>query len=328
MLEFFRKNLFFNSILLLPYVAIVRIYSIIRPRSYELHAEDGYLNHLVFSALNDFPLTQSIIGILIVFFQATFINYIVNKNRIALLPNLLPGVAFVLLVSALPSFQILNPILISILFLLVALNSLFLCASKFASSGQIFNISFFIGLASMFYFPCWMFLIAGYISLVTIRSFKAKERFQYLIGGVVPYFLFSTYFQWYDVIDTYLSSYLSENVTVANFTKGFSNYQIAVVVGFVLLAVFSFFKYNDYRKKKNVAAQKKIDILYWFLLFTLPMLFFWKNLELNHFLILVPSLSIFFGMFLLNLKNKFLAESLHLVAMILIWFTQFQFTGF
>lgn len=327
MLEFFRKNLFFNSLLLFPYICIVRIYSLIYPTSYALHPEEGYVNQLIFSVLKDQPLVQSIIAIVLVFFQASFVNYIVNKNRITSIPNLLPGVVYVVLVSALPSFQVLNPILISITFLLVAINSLFQCASKFASSGKIFNVSFFISLASIIYFPCWIFLIAGYISLVTVRSFKVKERIQYLVGGLIPYFLFSTYYNWYDVLSKYMSSYITQNVTLSNFTKGFNTYQIVVVAGFVCLALFSFFKYNDYRKKKNVASQKKIDILYWFLFFSIPMLFFWKNLTLDHFLILGPSLAIFFGMYLLGLKNKFLAEMIHGLAVILIWFTQFQFGG-
>jgi len=306
---------------------MVRIYSLIFPRAYQFTIEEGYLNQLIFTVLDGLPLVQSIIAILLIFFQATFINYIVNKNRIASLPNLLPGVAYVVLVSILPSFQLLNPILISVTFLLVAINSLFGCASKFSSSGKIFNVSFFIGLASLIYFPCWVFIIAGYISLVTVRSFKVKERIQYLIGAMIPYFLFSTYYNWYDVFGKYMSAYLSQNVTAQNFTRGFNTYQIVVLASFTFLALFSFFKYNDYRKKKNVATQKKIDILYWFLLFTLPTLFFWKTLELDHLIVLVPSLSILFGMFFLGLKNKFLAETIHGFAVILIWFTQFQFGG-
>ena len=327
MLEFFRKNLFFNSLLLLPYTCIVRIYSLIYPRAYQLNSDEGYVNQLIFTYLNDKPLIQSIIGIALVFFQASYINFIVNKNRIATSPNLFPGVAYVVLASILPSFQVLNPILIALTFLLISIDSLFRCASKFSSSGNIFNVSFFISLASMIYFPCWILIFAGYISLVTIRSFKIKERIQYIIGGVIPFFLFSTYYNWNEVLGKYMSSYLSENATASNLTKGFNNYQIIVVSGFVCLALFSFFKYNDYRKKKNVASQKKIDILYWFLIFSLPMLFFWKNLELIHFLVLVPSLSVFFGMFFLDLKNRGFAEIIHVVAIVLIWITQFQFAG-
>lgn len=295
--------------------------------SYQLGADDGYINHLIFSFLGDSPLTQSIVAIVLIFFQATFINYIVNKNRIASQPNLLPGIAYVVFVSLLPSFQVLNPILISITLLLFAINSLFQCASKFANAGQIFSVSFFISLASFIYFPCWVFLFAGYISLVSIRSFKVRERIQYLLGAVVPYYLFSSYFNWYAVLGEYMSSYLSQNVVLPNLTGGFSYYQIGVITGFIFLVFFSFFKYNDYRKKKTVATQKKIDILYWLLLFTLPMLFFWKNMDLQHFLILVPSLSILFGMFFFSLKNRFLAETIHGLTIIMIWFTQFQFAG-
>lgn len=327
MLEIFRKNLFFNSLLLLPYTCVLRINSLISPKAYELHAEDGYLNHLIFTLLEDRALWQSIIGIILVFFQATFINYIVNKNRITSIPNLLPGLSYVVLISAIPAFQILNPVLIAITFLFISINSLFKCANKFSNAGKIFNISFFISLASHFYFPFWIFLLAGYIGLVTIRSFKIGERLQYMFGAIIPYFLLSTYYNWYGTMTTYLTAYLGHNTSLSNITRGFNNYQLIVIGLFVGLAIFSFFKYNDFRKKKTVAAQKKIDILYWFLFLTIPTMFFWKNLGLDHFIILLPPLAVFFGMFLLKIKNRLLAELIHLTSVLLIFFTQFQFGG-
>jgi len=290
-----------------------------------LNAEDGYLNHLVFSLLQEYPLVQSIIAILLVFFQASFINYIVNNNRIARVPNLLPGLVYILFVSIIPAFQILSPILIATTFLLTSIHNCFKCSQKHSTSGKIFNTSFFISIASLFYFPFIIFVIAAFLSLLTIRSFKLKERLQFLLGALIPFLLFGTYFNWYSALYQYLPGYMASNTVLPDIANGFSTYEIVTVGSFLGLAIFSFFKYNEFRKKKTVASQKKIDILYWFLFLTIPSLFFWKNLGLDHLIILIPTLSIFFGMFLLGLKNKFLAEIIHVMALLALFIPQFQF---
>lgn len=328
MLEIFKRNLFFNSLLLLPYVVVVRILTIIYPRAYKLNPEDGYLNHLLFSLLEDHALIQSIIAIVLVFFQATFVNFIVNRNRIARVPNLLPGLVYVLLISILPDFQILSPVLIATTFLLVALNSCFNSSKKQTAAGSIFNVSFFISVATMFYFPFCVFLVAAYISLLTIRTFRGLERMQFLIGAILPLFLFATYFNWYDVLPQYLPQYFINNIGLFDWRNGISQYEIIVLVCFIGLVLFSFIRYGELRKKKNVLAQKKIDILYWFLLLTIPTLFLWNNIGLEHLIILVPSLSILVGMFLLNLKNPIVAELIHvagLLALFIPQITQIQF---
>lgn len=324
MLEIFRKNLFFNSLLLLPYACIVRIRSLIWPESYQLHADDGYLNHLIFTALSEYPLVQSILAIVLIFFQATFVNYIVNKNRIARLPNLFSGLVYILLVSMVSDFQVLSPVLIATTFLMLSLNSCFKCSKKQSSASDIFNTSFFIGLASFFYFPFIVFLIGGYIGMLIIRSFKLKERMQFLAGLIIPFFLFASYFNWYDVVSKYLLAYLSSNLSIPSLETGFSYYQIIALCGFIALALFAFIRYGDIRKKKNVAAQKKIDILYWFMFLTIPTLFFWNNIELNHLIILTPMLSIFLGMYLLSLKNRGMAEIIHIVALLALLIPQFS----
>lgn len=322
MLELFRRNLFFNALLLLPYVVIVRILTLFYPRPYVISTEDGYLNHLLYSLIGDYPLLQSIIAIVLIFFQASFINFIVNKNRMASVPNLLPGVAYVLLISIIPAFQVLSPILIATTFLLISLNNCFNSSKKQSMAGNIFNVSFFISIASMIYFPFWVFLIAAYLSLMRIRTFTVLEQFQYLIGFLTPLFLFATYFNWYDVLPKYLPKYFTNNMGLFIWRDGFSQYELIVIASFLGLVFFSFLKYGDFRKKKNVLAQKKIDVLYWLLLLSIPTMFFWDNLGLDHFIVLIPSLSILFGMFLLSLKNHILAELIHIAALLVLFIPQ------
>jgi len=121
MLGIFRHNLFINSILLLPYTIILRIYSLIYPSAYESSQVDGWINYSVFSFLLEYPRIQAIIAILIIFIQAVCINYIVNKHRLLVRPNLFPGLLYILLTSFHKEFLLLNPIILANFFLLIAL---------------------------------------------------------------------------------------------------------------------------------------------------------------------------------------------------------------
>ena len=322
MLEVFRRNLFFNALLLLPYVIIVRVLSLIYPKGYQLNADDGYLNHLFYTLIGDYPLIQSIVAIVLVFFQASFINFIVNKNRMATVPNLLPGVVYVLLISIIPAFQILSPILIANTFLLFSIYNCFNASKKFSMATSIFNVSFFLSIAAMIYFPYCVFIVAAYLSLMRIRTFSLIEQLQFLIGAITPFFLFATYFNWYEVLPKYLPEYFWNNISLFDWRRGFEYYDLIVVFSFLALVFFSFIRYNEFRKKKNVLAQKKIDILYWLLLLSVPTIFFWQNLGLEHLIVLIPPLSIFIGMFLLGLRNRILAELIHVAGLLILFIPQ------
>lgn len=160
--------------------------------------------------------------------------------------------------------------------------------------------------------------------MLIIRSFKIKERMQFLAGLIIPFFLFATYFNWYDVISKYLVGYVGNNISMPSLNAGVSYYQIIALGGFLALALFAFVRYGDIRKKKNVAAQKKIDILYWFLFLTIPTLFFWNSIDLRHLIMLTPMLSVFIGMYLLGLKNKGMAEIIHIIALLTLLIPQFS----
>lgn len=324
MLEFFRRNLFVNSLLLLPYTILLRIGSLINPSVYQLNQEDGYINHLIFSLLQDSPIIQTIIAIILIFFQANYINHIINKNRIAPTPNLFSGMIYIILASIIPEFMTLSPALIATTFVLIALDNLFQSNKKMSSAGKIFNVAFFISISSLIYLPIIIYIIVGYIGLIIVRSFKFRERLQFVIGIFIPYFLISSYYKWNDVIGTYLGSYLSKNLTFKYLVSGVSMYNLIVILTFVVLCGIAVLNYNEYRKKKTIHVQKQIDIFFWFLIFSIPTILFWNNLGLTHFIILIPLLSILSGISLIKMKNKFLAELIHLFAILFVFFTQFE----
>ena len=124
MLEFFRRNLFLNSLLLLPYTLLVRIESLMHADqpSYasELSPFIAWFNDLIPSIL-----TQNILACLLVFLQAVYINRIVVKHRMGSQITLWPGLVYILLCSIIPQCTYLSAVLIAYSFILAAFSDIF-----------------------------------------------------------------------------------------------------------------------------------------------------------------------------------------------------------
>lgn len=102
LISVFKRNLFVNSLLLLPLTALVRVFSLIFHEKLKQIKKVGYYMNLSLIFYLENSLLYSFISIFIVFFTAVLINRLVIKNRIANEITLLPGLFFILMVSLSP----------------------------------------------------------------------------------------------------------------------------------------------------------------------------------------------------------------------------------
>jgi len=323
MLGIFRQNLFINSVLLLPYTFLLRIHSLLYPKVYVSNELDGWINYNVFSFLMDYPRLQATIAIFIIFFQAVCINYIVNKHRLTIRPNLFPGLIYILLTSFHKEFLVLNPILFANLFLLLALINLMKTYRITKCHGAIFNTSFFICLASLLYFPYIGMLVAGFIGLVMLRSFGFQEKMQFMAGMMVLFYLLFVLLYYLGGHNLFFYSYLLGNLPLPSY----DNYSIDAIILlglFLIMVAITIFHYYSNRKKKSIQAQKKIDVLYWMIIVSPLFVIFWSELGILHMSILTLPLSFLLAMSLYRMSNKFLAELIHLGTVLGIIFFHFQ----
>lgn len=324
MLEIFRKDFIGNALLLIPYCALLRVKSLIYPKALSIKEEYGYFNKGWVEALQDKPLISSIIMIFVISIMAYFINVISNKSMIYHRKTLFPAVLFIFLSSFLDSFLLLSPVHFALIFLLVAFINIISAFKKSkGTAGLIFNTGFFLALASLFYFPFVLFLIFGFISLMTMKSFKFQDRLQYAIGFVIPYVLaMAAFYVQYGKLD-FLTHYIRENVTMIPMSLDFSLAQYLAFGVFILMVIYVILQYGNFLSKKDIQVRKNIEILYWIMIFALPGIFFWKHLDLNHFLILVPSLSILIAMSFSVAKNKWTVELVHLMGLGFLYYNHF-----
>jgi hypothetical protein len=319
LIHIFKTNIFLNSLLLLLYTVLVRIHGIIYPQVVDTAAVSNSLQEWALTILGSGRLS-AIVACLLVYLQALMINRLVIKNRMGHESSLLPGMLYVLGVSILPQFLQIHLPLLATTFLIVGLTRLYGSYKEHNAATLVFDVGFYIGIASIVEPVASVFFIIGYIGLVILRAVGIKDRLQYVAGAVVPYFLWFSISYWLDG-STEAVMYLQELVSfqLPPLQQWSSIYLTIACTSLSLVAVVG---YGINTSKKAIQVQKKIDILYWVLLLCGVALFH-ACLSVPFATILMLPLSFFLAQLVLRLRGLLVAEVIHIIIVISVLMFQF-----
>lgn len=312
MLSIFRTNHFFASILLIFYAFILRIASLIVPATNWKPLNDGVLSATVYGWLGTDTFASDITAIILVFLQAVLLNYIITEHRIASTVSLFPGVFYILICSAIPDFMHLSPALMANTFLILAIYEISETYKRSSSATYNYNIGLWIGISSLFYFSYALFFFLGWTGLNIMRAFNLRERLMLLAGFISPYFLAFTYYYWHNNLSYFTHYQFTKNISFLDFMPQ-ENWTIYAKLGlFLVLMLISVLNYNNYVSKKNIRAQKSVNVLYWAALLSIPTLIIQAAISPEHFMILAIPLGAFMSFSFINM-SKPVAEALHII---------------
>lgn len=269
-------------------------------------------------------LSQNIFACFIVFLIANFINRLVIRNRLTKDFSLIPGLVFILISATVKETLTLSPALISCFFLMLGLLYLNRTYKNRDAEVHIFNVGFFISISAIFYPAILILWIFGIIGLLNLRSLKFHELIIFFSGFFVPFFLLWTYYFWYDK-GPVVFDYIQINQTVLRIFKGFGIEGIIILVLIIVGVGYALFRYNFYTIKTSLQVQKKIDIIYWLMLFSFISMFFKNNINETHLAILMLPISVFLGISYERMKDGLLAELIHVGVVLTILIIQFQY---
>lgn len=315
MIGIIKRNLFINSLLLLPYLILLRIHTFIEPAKYEVLENDTYLVKLIFNYL-DSPLGQSIIAALLVYLQAVYLNRLVIRNKIALEISLIPGLVYILFASF-PIYGILSPQLIVNSTVLLVLGQLFRLYKTHNVADNIFNVGFFIGLSALIVPSFIVLIVLGLIGISILRSLKTNQFVQLISGLFSIYFLYGgiMYLNDHSIYETFSALSIVPSLSILNLFNGNSLIVFLIVIS---LSMFYIFNYRSYTIKKAIQSRKKVDVVFFSLLFSLLVLLFVQyNSPYQIFLWIIPA-SILTSMNFQRIKYPILQEIIHIVVVALI----------
>lgn len=319
MISLFRRNIFINSILLLPYLFLIRIKTLVEPTSTVTDELDGTLPAALLNGLQGEGFSQSILSIFILFIDALLINRLVIKSHIGRENNLVSGMIFALLASILTQNLGLSAELMATPWIILSLQAIFNCYNNIKSADDIFLAGFYMSLASLFYAPLLLLLIFTFTALMIMRSFTGIERTQHLAGWIIPYFLVSSVEYYLDLPSTLrFTSFLQGFGFFGVLAKGMNISALLVLAGLLIILLWALINFGNFLGKKVIAAQKRISILYWFLLFVGIIAFSQAHVDYPLILLFNIPISIFATFSLMDMKNRIWPELIHLSLILLL----------
>jgi Family of unknown function (DUF6427) len=311
----------------LPYIFILRLNTLLNPIDYQTHKAESILMDMLYKTIPN-PLMQNIIANLLIFIQVLLINQIFIKNRISKEITLFAGLLYILFISIISENNLLSPILIANTFIILAVANLLNTYKLPNATVHIFNTGFFIGVASAIYTPYFTFILFGIIALLLLRSFRILEKLQFFIGLSLPYFFLFTYKYWFNIKFADLD-FVKEIFFRLPTLSGDNLLVFYISVAFLFLCIgFAILNYPSFTSKKSIQSQKKIDIIYWFMFFTLISFFIFKTSGSLHLISLVLPLSLLMGIYLSDSKRIIFNELVHIFIVALIFITQFKLINF
>ena len=323
MLSLFRKNLLINYLLLLPYALFLHLGVWLRRIPVQENPSNWVFNQFMGKLQMSYEL-QTILATILIAIIAILLSNLSVKYR--LLPNgqLFGGIFFILFCGLHASSLSLTASLLACFFFVIDLEQIMSIYNQKTSPLRLFNFGFFVGMATLFYVPYYVYLFLGIIGITILKGFSLKEFFQIIVGFLTVFFLFCTAAFVGDFLDIFYSQQIQSYFSPYLFSMSYGKNGLIVMGILSLVFLASFISLNLFQVKKTILIQKYFDLIFWTVFVSFLSLLFLRITEINHIHLFILPLSILMGLMISKIKNQLMAETIHLTLIIFALFLQFQ----
>ncbi len=323
MLALFRTNQAAANILILFYLCLIRAVVFIQHSTWT-YSSEGILSQWILASSRPGSTEANIAAVLLIFVQAIFINGFMWRYRIGNDITLLPGLFYALSVSVLPDFLTLSPILLGNTFIILSLYYIFSIYRQSQAAGLIFDVGLWIGVASLFYFTFWVFIIWGFMGLAILRGLRPKEFVMLLLGFIVPYVLMGVYLFWIDKLPLLFGQHIWGNSAFFQFHIPFNNSMTYLKLSVFGFLVFGALISGGTSGRRDATTSKFVSILFLMMLMAACTMFVQASVQIDHLLILAVPLGLLLSITVSRVKQSW-SETLHSLLLLIILVIQYQY---
>lgn len=256
---------------------------------------------------------QAGIAFFLLMFQAFILNESLIRHKIIIRNTFLPAILYVVLMSYSPLVQTLHPLLFSNLFLILSFNLVMGLYLKPDPYREIFNASFFIALASLFYAPSLIFLLLFWISLVVYRISAIREWIISISGLIAPYLFVLFYYFWTDSLGAFFRDHLGIISHVTSLEVSLDKpliKEVYMALGglLIILMLAGMVKMGSETSEKVIAVRKRMNVIIYSVLAAF-ISFIWAdhNVLIHNTLMAIP-LCMVISYFYTGIRRLALAE--------------------
>lgn len=311
---------------MLPLVLMV-MWVFILPKPEIINTENAFPLFLyVFQLIKNSRIALVIISLFSIVLQAFFLTHVINKQGVLRDTSHLPALLYVVLMSCFPEQLSFNPLLFANFFIIVFLNSIFNFYRSDTAVFEVFNAGMFIGIASLFYWPCLFLFPLTMAALFVLRPFNIREWVVSFIGIGLPFLFLGGILFWLDLLSINSIKSLLEPLYKVQFSTAYNGTYIILTATLVLILIASLWRFSrDLNNFSKLRARKFLAIIVWFFLFAaLSYLIASKNSMIGLSFLAIP-LSVIISNYFLSLKNQLFAEIIFLLLLVAVIYNQVLF---
>jgi hypothetical protein len=267
-------------------------------------------------------LALQILSLLLLTYQFSLFNNIMLRNKAYNENSYIPALIYALLMFTFYDFFTLSPALISLTFILLVLDNIYLRIENKLQDATILKTGVYMGLAVLFYLPSLFFLIATLLSFALLTSLVLRRYLLYLYGFMFPILIVLIFFYWQGGVEAFYSQWIKFNIF----------YPVTAVLDFQSLAVVALFPaliflialYKTFTGTRFTNYQVRVQQVM-FIMFLAALGSWWISEQQAPFELLgfVPSFAFFIIHLIFQFKRRVIAEIFTVILTISLLFINF-----
>ena len=271
------------------------------------------------------PVLNILLASVFVFIQALLLNYLINFYNLLGKPTFLPALMYVTLSGLFAPFLVLSAPLICNFLVIWLLFKLFSLYKGEDAKSTAYDVGMIVALGSLIYFPFIYLFLVIWIALVLFKPFNWREWVSGILGYATVFFFLAVLYYLNDRLSGFsniwrpLATKFPDHIQI-------NSYNYLLLIPIIVILVLCFFKLQQNFFKSYVQTRKSFQLLFFIFLITAFSFYVNASFHLNHFLLCIAPVAVFFAYFFLYATRKWFYESLFLLLLISI--ICFQFNNF
>lgn len=228
---------------------------------------------------------------LLTFISALAVNQILREYDLVNMHNTASLVVFVMYTSAIPLFTSVNSFIIINLLLIPFIQNILRLSVIENPVSNIFNTSFYLGLASLLYTPLIYLILIIWIAILINRHTDLRNFLVSIAGLLIPYVFLYAWFYWNDtaIENSYILLGLLKATNLSLSIEVLTYLEIGLVVLLIFVTVISLLVVLGRMGEKSNYIRKNIAVLIYYLLSTLVILLLFSDHPDNLLLFSLPA---------------------------------------
>ncbi|MEP2025327.1 MAG: hypothetical protein ABJH98_00255 [Reichenbachiella sp.] len=266
------------------------------------------------------------LSVFLVVIQAGIFNNVMLRNKAYNSSTYVPALIYMIFMNAFFDFLTLSPVLLSMTFVLLAMNNLFKRMDNQTKDELFIFTGVYLGVATLFFLPSFWFFVVTILSLVLYTGSILRRMMLLIYGYVLVLGLAGMYFFWFDDFSIFLhhvfkSLWVIETIKYLNWTE-------LTITTSIPLLIFIASIYKVRQLGKYINFQEKIQqVMLMFFLSGFLALMMAREVSTYQLIFFVPTVAFFVTHYLLLIKHWIFAELSVGIVVILIMFNHLLFSN-